>query len=393
MPEHRLAALGHRVRRRHRPADQGAGHVSRRAQAVPAPAPAHPDRCAGQAAPGDRGRPRVPPAARRWRGARARRPDRHRVAAARRRMGGPRRHARRGRQEASIQARDESAVRRAERRREAAEQAAARARAELVALQDRLDAATAEIAAERAEAAVAATAAQQARAAARRGRASPRATPTTGPRRRTKPAGRPARPSATRRRSEPPRPSASATPCSPTAPSAAAQRSRARRSASCASWPDRRAGWPTASASSSRSPRRRGSPLSLPGGVARDSRRAAEYLLRAPGALVLVDGYNVAKLGWPDEDAVAERQRCIDLVDDLARRFGSDIMVVFDGADVVGAHADRRRTVARPVLASAGDRRRRHPLPRRRRRRSSGRSSSSPTTSRSGATSRRSAPT
>ena len=78
----------------------------------------------------------------------------------------------------------------------------------------------------------------------------------------------------------------------------------------------------------------------MPGGVARDSQKATEHLLRAAGALVLVDGYNVAKLAWPDDDLERQRIRCLDLVDDLARRYGSDITVVFDGADVVGAHAD-----------------------------------------------------
>lgn len=93
--------------------------------------------------------------------------------------------------------------------------------------------------------------------------------------------------------------------------------------------------------------------LALPGGVARDSRRATEHLLRAPGALVLVDGYNVAKLAWPVDDLAAQRTRCLDLVDDLARRFGTDITVVFDGADVVGAHSTRRR-MSRVVYSRAG---------------------------------------
>jgi hypothetical protein len=93
--------------------------------------------------------------------------------------------------------------------------------------------------------------------------------------------------------------------------------------------------------------------LALPGGVARDSLKATEHLLRAPGALVLVDGYNVAKLAWPDDDLEHQRIRCLDLVDDIARRFGSDITVVFDGADVVGAHATRRR-MARVVYSKPG---------------------------------------
>ncbi len=93
--------------------------------------------------------------------------------------------------------------------------------------------------------------------------------------------------------------------------------------------------------------------LALPGGVARDSRRATEHLLRAARALVLVDGYNVAKRAWPEDDLAVQRSRCLDLVDDVARRFGADVTVVFDGADVVGAHAPGRR-LARVVFSSAG---------------------------------------
>lgn len=93
--------------------------------------------------------------------------------------------------------------------------------------------------------------------------------------------------------------------------------------------------------------------LALPGGVARDSRRATEYLLRSPGVLVLVDGYNVAKLVWPELELVGQRERCLDAVDDIARRYGSDLTVVFDGADVVGSHAARRR-LARVTYSPAG---------------------------------------
>jgi hypothetical protein len=95
-------------------------------------------------------------------------------------------------------------------------------------------------------------------------------------------------------------------------------------------------------------------PVALPGGVGVDSPKATEHLVRAPGALVLVDGYNVAKLAWPDEELALQRQRCLDVVDDVARRFGSEIAVVFDGADVVGSHSDRRR-LARVTYSSAGE--------------------------------------
>ena len=99
-------------------------------------------------------------------------------------------------------------------------------------------------------------------------------------------------------------------------------------------------------------PQARRKALPLPGGVMGDSDAAAEYLLRS-GATVLVDGYNVAKTGWPSLDLEGQRVVLLDVVENLARRFKSDITVVFDGADVVGATADRRR-VARVVYSPAG---------------------------------------
>jgi predicted RNA-binding protein with PIN domain len=94
-------------------------------------------------------------------------------------------------------------------------------------------------------------------------------------------------------------------------------------------------------------------PIALPGGVARDSRRAAEYLVSHPGAFVLVDGYNVALLGWPDEELGTKRDRLLDAIDDLVRRSGTEVAVIFDGAEVVGAHAARRR-LARVGFSPAG---------------------------------------
>ena len=85
-------------------------------------------------------------------------------------------------------------------------------------------------------------------------------------------------------------------------------------------------------------------PLRLPGGVIASSRSAAEFLLRTDAAVV-VDGYNVAKLGWPTDRLDEQRRRLLDGLENLARRYGTDITVIFDGATVVGAHADRRRMV------------------------------------------------
>jgi predicted RNA-binding protein with PIN domain len=85
-------------------------------------------------------------------------------------------------------------------------------------------------------------------------------------------------------------------------------------------------------------------PLRLPGGVIASSAEAAGFLLRSD-AVVLVDGYNVAKLAWPSRTLGAQRTQLLDALENLARRFGSDLTVVFDGASVVGAHTSRRRLV------------------------------------------------
>jgi predicted RNA-binding protein with PIN domain len=85
-------------------------------------------------------------------------------------------------------------------------------------------------------------------------------------------------------------------------------------------------------------------PLSIPGGVLGESDAATSFLLRS-GATVLVDGYNVAKLGWPDLDLAEQRRVLLELAENVARRHGTDLTVVFDGANVVGATTDQRRMV------------------------------------------------
>jgi predicted RNA-binding protein with PIN domain len=124
----------------------------------------------------------------------------------------------------------------------------------------------------------------------------------------------------------------------------AAERSElARLAASASALADQLAAFATPAAPGQPKQTKR-KPLPLPGGVMGASQTAAEYLLRS-GASVLVDGYNVAKLAWPDLDCAGQRIVLLDAIENLARRFGSDITVVFDGADVIGAAADRRRIV------------------------------------------------
>ena len=79
-------------------------------------------------------------------------------------------------------------------------------------------------------------------------------------------------------------------------------------------------------------------PLVLPGGVLAESVRAVEHLLRH-AAIVLVDGYNVAKLGWPALGLPEQRSRLLAVLDELEARFGGDLRVVFDGSDVTGPTA------------------------------------------------------
>ena len=93
-------------------------------------------------------------------------------------------------------------------------------------------------------------------------------------------------------------------------------------------------------------------PLAMPGGVLGSSSAAAEFLLRS-GATVLVDGYNVAKLAWPSLDLDGQRVVLLDAIENLVKRFGSDISVVFDGADIVGAASEGRRVV-RVMFSPAG---------------------------------------
>ncbi len=93
-------------------------------------------------------------------------------------------------------------------------------------------------------------------------------------------------------------------------------------------------------------------PLAVPSGIISTSAAAADHLVRT-GATIFVDGYNVAKLGWPDVSLEQQRTSLISGVENLARRVNADITVVFDGASVVGAHAQHRRSI-RVLYSPAG---------------------------------------
>ena len=88
-----------------------------------------------------------------------------------------------------------------------------------------------------------------------------------------------------------------------------------------------------ASTSGVKRPAAKRMPLAIPGGFMGDSADAGEYLLRVPGASVLVDGYNVSKLRWPELELGRQRSALVGLLEALAARWGTSITVVFDGDD------------------------------------------------------------
>ncbi|MGH9247548.1 MAG: NYN domain-containing protein, partial [Acidimicrobiales bacterium] len=73
-------------------------------------------------------------------------------------------------------------------------------------------------------------------------------------------------------------------------------------------------------------------PVALPGGVLDDSLEAADHLVRVPGVLLLVDGYNVSHAFWPGQPLVEQRGRLVDALGELQARTGAAVEVVFDGA-------------------------------------------------------------
>jgi predicted RNA-binding protein with PIN domain len=74
-------------------------------------------------------------------------------------------------------------------------------------------------------------------------------------------------------------------------------------------------------------------PVPLPGGIHDDGAEAAEHLVRVPGSVLLVDGYNVSKAAWPDVPPSEQRDRLVHALGELSARTGTPVEVVFDGAE------------------------------------------------------------
>jgi predicted RNA-binding protein with PIN domain len=56
-------------------------------------------------------------------------------------------------------------------------------------------------------------------------------------------------------------------------------------------------------------------------------------LVRVPGILLIVDGYNVTISSWPHLELPRQRHQLVDALAELAIRVGLQVHVVFDGAD------------------------------------------------------------
>ncbi len=92
----------------------------------------------------------------------------------------------------------------------------------------------------------------------------------------------------------------------------------------------RRAETSATTAPTSRAPTRRVTPV-LPGGVVADTPGGVEAMLRTPGVVLVVDGYNVTKRVWSDATPSEQRERLGIAATALDRRLGCDIALVFDG--------------------------------------------------------------
>jgi predicted RNA-binding protein with PIN domain len=88
--------------------------------------------------------------------------------------------------------------------------------------------------------------------------------------------------------------------------------------------------------------------LDLPPAVLDDSPEAAGYLVRAPGAVLIVDGYNVALTSWPGVDLPSSRDRLVSALAELAIRVKIPVSVYFDGNEEGGRVPPP--AVARPWL-------------------------------------------
>jgi len=84
-----------------------------------------------------------------------------------------------------------------------------------------------------------------------------------------------------------------------------------------------------------------------------DDPAAIAAMVRTPGLAVIVDGYNVSMLAWPEATAAEQREWLCDALAEFQARFRCEVTVVFDGAEVHGVRPLRRRGL-RVLFSAAG---------------------------------------
>ena len=97
-------------------------------------------------------------------------------------------------------------------------------------------------------------------------------------------------------------------------------------------------------------------PVPLPPAVFDDTVQAADHLARVPGAVLLVDGYNVSLGAHPELALAEQRAWLLDALGGLAARCGAEVHVVFDGAEAGPTAPARgpRRTAVHVRYTEAG---------------------------------------
>jgi predicted RNA-binding protein with PIN domain len=82
--------------------------------------------------------------------------------------------------------------------------------------------------------------------------------------------------------------------------------------------------------------------LRAPSGMNTEAPGAIEAMLRTPGMVLVVDGYNVTKRAWSEVELSEQRERLVSAVAALHARTKCDATVVFDGSEVVAVPAKPR---------------------------------------------------
>jgi predicted RNA-binding protein with PIN domain len=98
----------------------------------------------------------------------------------------------------------------------------------------------------------------------------------------------------------------------------------------------------------------RRTPVPCPPGLRADQPEGLDGMLRTRGVVLVVDGYNVSMAGWPGTPVDRQRDQLIGALERLHLRLRCDVVVVFDGGDVVGVTPRRTRGV-RVVFSPAGE--------------------------------------